>query len=74
MVLNYGKIVEFDGNVGNITDINGKKYLLLKHELKDDLEKNDYVVFKAETYKSPEINENIARFVKKLSKDVVIKK
>ena len=72
--MNYGKIVEFDGNVGNITDINGKKYLLLKHELKDDLEKNDYVVFKAEAYKSPEINENIARFVKKLSKDVVIKK
>lgn len=72
--MNYGKIVEFDGNVGNITDINGKKYLLLKHELKDDLEKNDYVVFKSDTYKTPEINENIARFVKKLSKDVVIKK
>lgn len=72
--MNYGKIVEFDGNVGNITDVNGNNFLLLKHELKDDLNKNDYVAFKSDTYKTPEINENIARFVKKLSKDVVIKK
>ena len=68
--MNYGKIVEFDGNTGSITDINGENHLLLQHELKDkSLKENDSVIFKAEEFKTPEINENVARFVKKLKKE-----
>ena len=68
--MNYGKIVEFDGNTGSIIDLNGDNYLLLSHELKDKkLNLNDYVIFKAEEFKTPEINENVARFVKKLNKE-----
>ena len=68
--MNYGKIVEFDGNTGSIIDLNGDNYLLLSHELKDKkLNLNDYVIFTAEEFKPPEINENVARFVKKLKKE-----
>ena len=68
--MNYGKIVEFDGNTGSIIDLNSDNYLLLSHELKDKkLNLNDYVIFKAEEFKTPEINENVARFVKKLKKE-----
>ena len=55
--MNYGKIVEFDGNTGSIIDLNGDNYLLLSHELKDKkLNLNDYVLFKAEAFKTPGIN------------------
>lgn len=68
--MNYGKIVEYDGNTGNITDINGENHLLLQHELKDkSLKENDYVMFKSEKFETPEIKENVARFVKKLNKE-----
>lgn len=68
--MNYGKIVEFDGNTGNITDINGENHLLLQHELKDKtLKERDYVIFQSEKFETPEIKAKIARFVKKLNKD-----
>lgn len=70
--MSYGKITEYDGNTGNITDINGDNYLLLRHELKDNtLKENDYVVFKPENYDTVEVNEKVARFVKRLDKKTI---
>jgi hypothetical protein len=67
-----GKVEEFNGFYGIIKSDDGKHYLLLKEEImkefKNSINKQDSVSFKSEIYKNSEIEQYIARFVKKRSK------
>ena len=72
----FGKIIEFDGYNGYIKGVDGKEYLLMSQEAENpqELIVGDNVYFESELYETPEYKENIARFVKKLSKNEVEKK
>ena len=66
----YGKIVEYDGYVGDIVGIDGKSYMFVDTDLLDkDINRDDYVSFDAEVYRDIELTRNMARFVKKIKKD-----
>lgn len=65
-----GKILEYNGNIGNIIGIDGKYYMFVDTDLVDkDINKDDYVSFDAEVYKDIELTRNMARFVKKINRD-----
>ena len=72
----FGKIKEFDGYNGIIQAIDGKEYLLIKDEIADEnvLSEGDCVYFEPDIYKTPEMEEYIARFVRKLEKQEVNEK
>ncbi len=66
-MINYGKIMDYNGSSGYIIDKDGNKYVLLSQNiLYKDAKKDDYVSFKVEIYKTIEIEERIATFVKKV--------
>ena len=61
-----GKIENYDGYYGTIIDDEGNKHLLLKEELIDEnIANNDEVSFVPEAYNYEDINESVARFIKK---------
>lgn len=65
----YGKIVDFDGYVGNIKGVNGKDYLFLCTDIvTGGIQIDDYVSFDCECYEDIELKKNMARFVKKMDK------
>lgn len=65
-----GKIKEYDGNYGKIINQDGKEYTLFNKEIMDDgqITEYDIVSYVPEEYKNDLVNENIARFVKKIKK------
>ena len=65
-----GVVKEYNGFYGKIENLNGDKYILLKKEIKgnEQINKLDVVSFVPENYKKNDIDEKIARFVKKLEK------
>lgn len=66
-MIKYGKIVEYNGSNGEIICSEGFKYILLKQNLLYEVpEIGDVVSFREEIYKTPEIYEKIATFVKKI--------
>ena len=66
----YGKVTDFNGYNGFIKGIDGKDYLILKHELlSGDISLNEIVYFEPDIYESSEIRQDIARFIKPLRKD-----
>lgn len=66
---NYGKITKYNGVYGNIKGIDGNNYVLLdKHLLDRDVNVLDNVEFESELYKTPEVEVQMATFVKSLSK------
>ena len=65
--MKYGKVLEYNGSSGYIISDNGIKYILLSQNIVDeDIKKDDYVSFREEIYKTVEIEEFIATFVKKI--------
>ena len=64
-----GKVEEFNGYYGIIKSDDGEYYLFLKEEImkefKDSIGKQDNVSFKSELYKNSEIEQRIARFIRK---------
>ena len=65
--MKYGKIVNYNGSSGYIISEDGIKYILLSQNvLYKDAQVGDYVSFKEERYKTVEIDELIATFVKKI--------
>lgn len=63
----YGKVIKYNGIYGTIKGMDGKDYNLLdKNVVDNNLKTWDYVEFEKETIKTPEVNANIARFVKKI--------
>ncbi len=66
-MIKYGKIIEYNGCSGEIVSSEGIKYILLSQELLyEEVKIGDIVSFKEEIYKTPEINEKIATFIKKV--------
>lgn len=66
-----GKITNYQGIAGNIKGVDGKDYILLDKNLVDKNEKvkeNDNVQFEPEYFKTPEVEINMAMFVKTLKK------
>ena len=66
----YGKVKDYDGYNGTIKGIDGKEYLLIKKEIipPRELHVEDNVSFEPEHFETVELEEDIARFVKKLEK------
>ncbi len=66
----YGKVLVYDGYVGNIIDNEGTKYIFTTRDLKDKkIVEGDFVTFNSEVYETVEIKEYTARFITKVSKE-----
>lgn len=66
----YGKVLVYDGYVGNIIDNDGIKYIFTTRDLKQrSIVEGDFVTFNSEVFETVEIKEYIARFITKVSKD-----
>lgn len=63
-----GIVTEYDNYVGEIETENKEKYLLLEKDVCEEIKKDDYVIFDAETVMTTFEDRNVARFVKKLNK------
>ena len=65
----YGKIIMYDGYVGNIIDNDGTKYIFTTRDLKDrSIVEGDFVSFTSEVFETVEIKEYTARFITKVTK------
>ncbi len=64
----FGKVVAFNGFNGFIKGIDGKDYLIINHEIMDEIKLNDNVYFEPDNYKSTEIDQDIARFIRPIKK------
>jgi len=62
-----GKVIEYNGNTGIIIDKLNNKYLILKNNIKndEDININEDVIFIPEIFKTIDIEEKIATFIKK---------
>ena len=66
----YGKVLVYDGYVGNIIDNEGTKYIFTTKDLKDKkIIEGDFVSFNSEIFETVEIKEYTARAINKVSKD-----
>jgi hypothetical protein len=66
----YGKILIYDGYVGNIIDNEGTKFIFTTRDLKDrSIVEGDFVTFNSEVFETVEIKEYTARFITKVSKE-----
>ena len=65
-----GKVKDYNGYYGTIVNEEGKEYILLNKELVDNEPVGIYdaVSYVPESYSNDEVEENIARFVKKIEK------
>ena len=67
---NYGKVTEYNGLFGNIKGVDGVDYVLLVKNLVDkDVNVLDNVEFEPEVFQTPEVEVQMARFVKSLTKE-----
>ena len=68
----YGKVLVYDGYVGNIIDNEGTKYIFTTKDLKDKkIVEGDFVTFNSEVFETVEIKEYTARFIVKVSKEEI---
>ena len=68
-MIKYGRIIKYNGSSGEIICIDGFKYILLEQNiLYKEPKIGDIVSFKEEIYKTPEICEKVATFIKKVEK------
>ena len=66
---NYGKVIKYNGVYGSIKGVDGVNYKLLDKNIIDkNIKVSDDVEFVQENIETPEVNVNIARFVKVLKK------
>lgn len=66
-MIKYGKIIEYNGSNGKIISNEGIKYILLSQNiLYENPQIGDVVSFKEEIFKTPEISEKLATFIKKI--------
>lgn len=68
----YGKVLVYDGYVGNIIDNDGTKYIFTARDLKSkNTVEGDFVSFNSEVYETVEIKEYVARNITKVSKEEI---
>lgn len=66
----YGKVLAYDGYVGNIIDKEGIKYIFTNRDLKDKkIVSGDFVSFNSEVFETVEIKEYTARYITKVTKE-----
>ena len=66
----YGKIIAYDGYVGNIIDDKGIKYIFTSRDIKDKtIVEGDFVTFNVEVFETIEIKEYTARFITKVKNE-----
>lgn len=66
-----GKITKYNGLYGNIKGVDGNDYVLLNSNLVDgDVRVHDNVEFESELYRTPEVEVQMATFVKRLTKEL----
>ena len=66
----YGKVLVYDGYVGNIIDNEGIKYIFASRDLKSKkIVEGEFVSFYSELYETVEIKEYVARNITKVSKE-----
>lgn len=66
----YGKVTRYNGLYGNIKCVDGVDYMLLDNNLVDkDVKVLDNVEFEPEEFTTPEVEVQVARFVKSLTKE-----
>lgn len=66
---NYGKVIKYNGLYGQIKSIDGNSYTLLDKNIVDkDIKESDNVEFESEAHKTPEVDLNVAKFVRTLKK------
>lgn len=67
-----GKVLVYDGYVGNIIDNEGIKYIFTSRDLKNKkILEGDLVSFTSELYETVEIQEYVARFITKVTEENV---
>ena len=67
-----GKVLVYDGYVGNIIDNDGTKYIFTARDLKSkNTVEGDFVSFNSEVYETVEIKEYVARNITKVSKEEI---
>ena len=70
--MKYGKVLVYDGYVGNIIDSEGIKYIFTNRDLRDKkIVEGDFVSFNGEVFETVEIKEYTARFITKVSEDKI---
>lgn len=63
----YGKVLVYDGYVGNIIDNEGTKYIFTTRDLRDKkIVQGDFVSFNVEVFETVELKEYTARFITKV--------
>lgn len=68
----YGKVLVYDGYVGNIIDSEGTEYIFTTRDLKDKkIVEGDFVSFIFEVFETVEIKEYTARNITKVSKEEI---
>ena len=68
----YGKILVYDGYVGNIIDSEGTKYIFTTRDLKDKkIVEGDFVSFISEVFETVEIKEYVARNIVKVTNEEI---
>lgn len=66
----YGKVLAYDGYVGNIIDDKGTKYIFSSKDIKDKtIIEGDFVTFIVEVFETIEIKEYTARFITKVKEE-----
>lgn len=66
----YGKVLVYDGYVGNIIDNEGIKYIFTARDLKDKkISQGDFVSFMWEVFETVEIKEYVARSITKVTEE-----
>ena len=58
-----GKVISFDGYFGKIIGLDKNEYIILNHEIHNNIKENDIVMFEIEKFQDIEVNKNIARFI-----------
>ena len=68
----YGKVLVYDGYVGNIIDNDGTKYIFTARALKSKhTVEGDFVSFNSEVYETVERKDYVARNITKVSKEEI---
>ncbi|MBE6145353.1 MAG: hypothetical protein IKM55_03470 [Bacilli bacterium] len=66
----YGKVLVYDGYVGNIIDNEGTKYIFTTRDLNSkNIVSGDFVSFNSEVFETVEIKEYTARYITKVTKE-----
>lgn len=69
MKKSVGKVIDYNGSSGTIINEEGNKIIFSQNNvISNDLQEGDYVTYNTEVFKTIEVEEKIATFIKKVNK------